>query len=54
MNIWNKLVLLVLVLACLLEQVMTAPKKAAKPAPKPAPAKSTGKGKKAKVEEEEE
>ena len=33
MNIWNKLVLLVLVLACLLEQVMTAPKKAA-PAPK--------------------
>lgn len=52
MNIWNKLVLLVLVLACLLEQVMTAPKKAAKPAP--APAKAAGKGKKSKVEEEEE
>jgi len=50
MNIWNKLVLLVLVLACLLEQVMTAPKKAAKPAP----AKAAGKGKKSKVEEEEE
>jgi hypothetical protein len=46
MNLWNKLVLLVLVLACLIEQVMTAPKKAAKPAPKKAaPAKSSGKGK---------
>lgn len=54
MNVWNKLVLLVLVLACLLEQVMTAPKKAVKAPPKKAaPAKAAGKGKKSKQVEEE-
>lgn len=55
MNIWHKLVVLVLVLACLLEQVMSAPKKAAKPAPKKAakPAPKKG-GKKSKDEDEDE
>jgi hypothetical protein len=52
MNLWNKLILLVLVLACLLEQVMSAPKKGKAPAKKPAP-KAKG-GKKSKKEEEEE
>ena len=40
MNLWHKLTLLVLALACLLEQVMAAPKKAAK---KAAPKKAASK-----------
>ncbi len=55
MNLWHKLALLVLALACLLEQVMAAPKKASKPAPKKAaPAKPAKVKKNSKVEEEEE
>jgi len=55
MNLWHKLVLLVLVIACLLEQVMAAPKKG-KPAPKKAAPKKAapkGKGKKAAKDEDE-
>lgn len=53
MNLWHKLVVLVLVIACLLEQVMAAPKKGSKPAPKKAePKKSAGKGKKNAKDEE--
>lgn len=51
MNLWHKLILIVLVLACLLEQVMTAPKKTAKKAPAK-PAKKPA-SKKSKVEEED-
>jgi len=47
MSLWNKLLLLVLILACLLEQVMTKPKKSSKAPPKKAkkPAPKKGKGK---------
>lgn len=57
MSLWHKLVLLVLVLACLLEQVMSAPKKSQKPAPKKASkskAPSKGKGKKSRDDDEDE
>lgn len=54
MNLWHKIILIVLVLACLLEQVMTAPKKSAKKAPaKPAKKAPKCKGKKCKEEEDD-
>jgi hypothetical protein len=62
MNLWQKLILLVLFLACFIEEALAAPKKAVKSAPAPkkaAPKKAPaptpkGKGKKSKREEEEE
>lgn len=47
MNVWQKLILLVVMLACFLEEVMAAPKKAAKAPAKPAPKPQKG-GKKGK------
>lgn len=52
MNVWQKLILLVVMLACFLEEVMAAPKKAAKAPAKPAPKPQKG-GKKGKKHEEE-
>jgi hypothetical protein len=60
MNLWQKLILLVLFLACFLEEALAAPKKPVKkaaPAVKKAPAKKEPvkptKGKKSKHVEEE-
>lgn len=53
MNVWQKLILLVMFLACFLEEALAAPKKAVKAPPKKAPAKPQQKGKKGKKVEEE-
>ena len=59
MNLWQKLILLVLFLACFIEEALAAPKKAVKKAPvakkapaKKAPVKKCSSKKKCKEEEE--
>ena len=52
MNLWHKLILLVLFVACLLEQVMAAPKKSAKKAPKKAEKSKAKKGKKSRKDDD--
>jgi hypothetical protein len=54
MNIWQKLVVLFVLIACLFEDVMAAKKQAKKPVQKSKPTKKTTHKKKVVEEEEEE